>query len=213
MMAGAAELIMTLALRCLPRDGSERGQAMLADFDVARREGDGLSFACGCLIAGWRRLPLHAGGQIALVSHAVVLGLIVPIATFHLGCAVSGARFMLSGHDHYHAMLIAGGANGRMLADAYIAATPALTLLLFLFGSAHLAVAWFLLDGRWRKAAILWVVATIIAALIVHIIAITIPNDGGSGTQLAALAIELAAIPLLARWQKVSAGSPHWKEA
>lgn len=213
MMAGAAELMMTLALRCLPRDSSEWGQAMLAEYDLARRDGKGLGFACGCLIAAWRRLPLHAGGQIALVSHALVLGLIVPIATFHLGCAFSGARFMLSGHDHYHAMLMAGGANGRILADAYVAAAPALTLLLLLLGSAHLAVAWFLLDCRWRRAAILWLVAMIIAALLVHIIATTIPNAGGSATQFAALAIELAAIPLLATWQKARANSSHLKEA
>ena len=213
MMAGAAELVMTLALHCLPRDGSKWGLAMPAEFDVARHEGRALVFACGCLIAAFRRLPLHAEGQIALVSHALVLGLIVPIATFHLGCALSGARFMVSGHDHYHAMLMASGGNGRILADAYVAATPALTLLLLLLGSAHLAVAWFLLDGQWRRAKILWLVATIIAALIVHIIATTIPNAGGRGIQFAALAIELAAIPLLARWRKAGAGSPHWKEA
>lgn len=213
MMAGAAELVMTLALRCLQQGGSEWGQAMLAEFDVARREGKALGFACGCLIAAWRRLLLHTEGQIALVSHALVLGLIVPIAIFHLGCAFSGARFMVSGHDHYHAMLMASGANGRIVAGAYVAATPALTLLLLLLGSAHLAVAWFLLDGRWRRARILWLVATVIAALIVHIIATTTPNAGGSGIQFAALAIEMVAIPLLARWRKVGAGSPYWKEA
>ncbi|MDJ0277736.1 hypothetical protein QLH51_13100 [Sphingomonas sp. 2R-10] len=204
---------MTLALRCLPRDGSEWGQAMSAEFDLARRDGKALGFACGCLIAAWRRLPHHAEGRIAVVSHALVLGLIVPIATFHLGCAFSGARFMLSGFDHYYAMLMASGARGRILADAYVTATPALTVLLLLLGSAHLAVAWFLLDGRWRRAAILWLVATIIAVLIVHIIATAIPNARGSAIQFAALAIELAAIPLLAGWRKARAGSSHWKEA
>jgi hypothetical protein len=202
MTVRAAQLVMTLALRCLPRDGGEWGRAMLAEFDTARREGKPLGFAVGCLIAGWRRLPFHSEGQFALVRHALVLGLIVPIATFHLGCALSGAKLMLSGHDHYYAMLMAGGVRGHVIADAYLAATPAVTMLLLLLGSAHLIVAWSILDGRWRKAAIIWLVAAVIAAAIVGIIVTSIPGAGGSAIQFAALAIELAAIPLLARWQR-----------
>lgn len=202
MTARAAQLVMTLALRCLPRDGNDWGRAMLAEFDMARRDGKPLGFAFGCLIAGWRRLLFHSEGQFALVRHVLALGLIVPIATFHLGCALSGARFMLSGHDHYHAMLMASGVRVHVLADAYLAATPALTMLLLLLGSAHLAVAWSILDGQWRRAAIIWLVAAVIAATIVGIIVTSIPGAGGSAIQFAALAIELAAIPLLARWQR-----------
>lgn len=207
MIDDAAQLVMTLALRCLPRDGSEWGHAMLAEFDMARRDGRSLGFACGCLVAAWRRLPFHAEGQLALASHVIALGLIVPIATFHLGCAVSGARFTLSGHDPYHAMLMVGGRHGQALAGAYLAAAPALTMLLLLLGFAHMAVAWSILDRRWRRGAILWLVATITAAAIVAIIATTIPDMGGSAIQFAALAIELAAIPLLSTWQKARAGS------
>lgn len=213
MTTRVTQLVMTLALRCLPSDDGEWGRAMLAEFDIARRDGKPLGFAFGCLIAGWRRLPFHSEGQFALVCHALALGLIVPIATFHLGCALSGARFMLSGHDHYHAMLMADGVRGHVLADAYLAATPTLTILLLLLGSAHLAVAWFILDGRWRRAAIIWLVAAVIAAAIVGIVVTTIPGAGGSAIQFAALAIELAAIPLLATWQKARAGSPYLTEA
>ncbi len=213
MTTRAAQLVMTLALRCLPRDDGEWGQAMLAEFDMAWRDGKPLGFAFGCLIAGWRRLPFHSDGQLALVCHTLALGLIVPIATFHLGCALSGAKFILSGHDHYHAMLMAGGVRGHALADAYLAATPALTMLLLLLGSAHLAVAWSILVGRWRRAAIIWLVATVIAAAIVGIIVATIPIAGGSAIQLAALAIELAAIPLSATWQRARASSPYLTEA
>lgn len=213
MTARAAQLVMTLALRCLPRDGSEWGRAMLAEFDMAQRDGKPLGFAFGCLIAGWRRLPFHGDGQFALVRHAFALGLIVPIATFHLGCALSGAKFMLSGRDHYHAMLMAGGVRGHVLADAYLAATPALTMLLLLLGSAHLAIAWSILDGRWRGAAIIWLVAAVIAAAIIGIVVTTIPGAGGSAIQFAALMIELAAIPLLATWQKARTGSFNLREA
>ena len=198
MTAGLAPLVMALARRCLPPDGRDWGQAMQAEFDVARRDGRPLGFALGCLIAAWRRMPFHHDGRIALASHALALGLIVPIATFHLGCAVSGARFMLSGHDPYHAMLMAGGASGRALAAAYRAATPALTVLVLLLGLAHLLIAWAVLDRRWRRAATLWLVAAAIAATLVGGIGLTAPSARGIAIQLAALAIELAAIPLLA---------------
>lgn len=212
MSAGAAHIVMSLALRCLPDDDRQWGQAMQTEFDQALRDGKPFGFALGCLIAGWRALPFHADGRFALASHALALGLIVP-ATFHLGCALSGVKLMVSGHDHYSAMLVAGGVRGKVLADAYLATAPALTLLLFLLGSVHFFIAWATLDGRWRRAAILWLAATAIAAAVVGIAIATVPGTGGIAIQFAASAIELAAIPLLAMWQNARAGSPHHMEA
>ena len=212
MSAGVAHIVMSLALRCVPRDGHEWGRAMEAEFDEALRDGKSFGFAVGCLIAGWRRLPFHADGRFALANHALALGLLVPVATFHLGCALSGVKLLISGHDHYHAALAAGGIRGQALADAYLAATPALTVLLLLLGSAHLLIAWAILDGRWRRAAVLWLAAVVIAAAILGIAVTTIPGAGGIAIQFAALAIELAAIPLLVMWQNARAGSPFQKK-
>jgi hypothetical protein len=212
MREGAAHIVMGLALRCLPQDSRQWGQAMQAEFDEALRDGKPFGFALGCLIAGWRRLPFHADGRFALASHALALGLIVP-ATFHLGCALSGVKLMVSGHDNHYAMLAAGGVRGRALADAYLTAAPALTLLLFLLGSAHCFIAWAILDGRWRRAAVLWLAATLIALAIVGFAIAIAPGAGGIAIQFAASAIELAAIPLLAMWQNARAGAPHPVEA
>lgn len=209
MTAAVAHLVMALALLDLPHDGPDWGRAMQAEFDEAVRDGRPLGFAFGCLIAACRQMPRHADGRFVLTSHALVLGLIVPIATFHLGCAVSGVRFLLSGRDPYHAMLTAGGAHGRGLADAYAAATPALTGLLLLLGCAHVLIGWTILDGRWWRATMLWLAAAIIAAAIVAIITMAIPNGGGRAIQCAALAVELAAIPLLATWRTRRVASPH----
>jgi uncharacterized membrane protein YfcA len=88
-----------------------------------------------------------------------------------------------------------------------------LTILLILLGSAHLAVAWAVLDRVWRRAVVLWLAAAAIAATIAGIVAATIPDAGGSAIQFAALAIELVAIPLLATWRTARAGSPHKTEA
>ena len=89
-MACMAQIVMTLALRCLPRDAGEWGQAMLAEFDMAQRDGKPIRFALGCLVSGWRGLPYHSEGQLALICHALVLGFIVPMATFHLAVQCPG---------------------------------------------------------------------------------------------------------------------------
>lgn len=85
-----------------------------------------------------------------MASHTIALGLIVPIATFHLGCAVSGARFTLSGHDPYHPTLMAGGRHGQALAGSYLAAAPALTMLLLLLGFGH-GYHWNVTDARFAQ--------------------------------------------------------------
>lgn len=212
-MTGVARLVMMLAARSLPHDARAWGQAMEAEFDEAVREGNALGFAAGCLATAWRRLPMHGEGRQALAGHAVTLGLIVPIATFHLGCAVSGARVMLTGHDPYRAVLATSGPAGPALADAYGAAIPAMAALLLLLGLAHLLIGWVILDRRWRRAAMLWLVAAAVAATLVGVIVTTVPSGRGIAIQLAALVVELAAIPALALWHKARARSPHLTEA
>ena len=212
MIAGVAQFVMALALNLLPQDRRDWGRAMQAEFDAVLLDGKPLGFALGCLWAGWRRLPFYAEGRIALASYMLALGLIVPIATFHLGCAVSAGRLMLSGHDHYFAMLSASGGSGRVAADSYRAAAPALTMLLLLLSFTHLLIAWAILEGRWRRISALWLVGAVIAVTIVGTIAMVAPSVRGSAIQLAALAIELVTVPLLALWQHVHAHSPHSTE-
>ena len=173
----------------------------MREFDEAVQDGRPLRFALGCLVTAWGQMPFHDAGRHALAKHAVAFGLIVPIAIFHFGCGLSGLRFMLSGHDHYYAMLVADGASGRALASAYRAATPALAGLLLMLGFAHLLIAWVVLNGQWRRASILWLFATAVAVTIITIIAQLVPHGSGIAIQLAALAIELAAIPCLAARQ------------
>lgn len=209
MSAGPAQYVMTLAMRSLPRDSDEWGHAMQAEFDAARLEGRQLEFAVGCLWAGCLRLPFHDQGRFTLVSHALALGLLVPIATFHLGCAISAGRFLLTGRDPYYSMLIAQGGAGRVLADAYQTATPALMVLLLLLGIAHLSLAWSVLDRRWHRASALWLAGASIAAVIIYLIAMTAPSAFGSAVQLAALAIELATVPLLAAWHRNLSPKTH----
>ena len=212
MSMAVAHAVMRLALRCVPPDRREWGQAMEAEFDEALRDGKPFGFAVGCLIAGWRRFPFHPDGRLALATHGVALALLVPIATFHLGCALSGVKLMISRQDPYSAALAAGGIRGQALADGYLAATPALTVLLLSLGSAHLFIAWAILDRKWRRATVLWLATLVVAAVLIGIAITTVPGAGGLAIQFAALAIELAAIPLLMLWQSAQARSPYRME-
>lgn len=202
-------LIMALAERCMPVDRLDWGRAMRAELDEAVRGGRPMTFALGCLAAAVLEMPRHHAGRFAIARHALSLGMIVPIAVFHLGCALSGARLMLSSSDAYAAGLAAGGPAGRAVAEAYLAAAPALTALLLLLGLAHLGIAWVMLDGRWRRAGGLWLVAAGLAAAIVAIITAIGPDLRGSVIQLAALAIELVAIPALMMWQRARSLDPR----
>lgn len=202
MSGDVPHLIMALAERCMPSDRLDWGRAMRAELDEAVLGDRPMRFALGCLAAAVLQMPRHHAGRFAIARHALSLGMIVPIAVFHLGCALSGARLMLSSSDHYAARLAAGGASGRAAAEAYLAAAPALTLLLLLLALAHLRIAWIILDGQWRRAGGLWLVAAGLAATIVAIIAAIDPGLRGSAIQFAALAIELVAIPVLATWQR-----------
>jgi hypothetical protein len=135
-----------------------------------------------------------------LANHALVLLAIVPMATFHLGCAVSGARFLLHGPDHYYAMLMAGNLHQRAMAGAYRAAMPVLTTLVLLLGAGHMLIAWNALACRWHRVRRLWLIESLLALVLIATIALTIPSVFGMAVQLAALGLELCILPLLARW-------------
>ncbi|MEN3747786.1 hypothetical protein TPR58_11455 [Sphingomonas sp. HF-S3] len=202
MSTDVPHLIMALAERCMPNARLEWGRAMRAEHEQAVLDGRSMSFAMGCLVTAMLEMPRHRAGRFAIAMHALPLGMIVPIAVFHLGCAVSGVRLILSSHDPYSANLAAGGVAGRAASEAYLAAAPALTVLLLLLGLAHLRIAWVMLDGQWRRAGVLWMLAAGLAAAIVAIITAIDSGMRGSAIQVAALAIELVAIPVLATWQR-----------
>lgn len=201
MNAVLARMVMVLAIRCLCRDRAEWTRAMRAEFDAAVDDRRPLGFAFGCLAMAWRELPKHAEGRLTLTSHAVALGLILPFATFHLGCTISGLRFLLAGHDHYYTVLAAGDAPSHQLASAYRAAAPLLTGALLVLGMGHVLIAWAMLDRRWRRVAVLWAIVAVAAMILAGFAVMLFPSQRAIGLPIAALGIELAAIPALARWQ------------
>ena len=195
-----AERIVALAVRCLPPQERSWGQAMQAELEEVAADGQALPFALGCLMTAWRRLPLHREGRALLASHALTIGLILPFAAFHVQCGLRGAYFLISGRDPYYTVLTMGSAAQQARAALYRDMTPAVTVLLLLLGLAHMLLAWAVVQRRWRRAAMLWLVAGVIATATVIVIA-PIATPTGIVVQWLALGIEMLAIPVLARWR------------
>jgi len=207
-----ARLVMALATRCLGRERGAWARAMRGEFEAAVDDRRPLAFALGCLAAAWRAMPGHDEGRFVLARYLLALGLIVPLAAFHLGCAGSGLRFLLAGPDSYYTLLAQGGGAAQQLAGAYRSAVPAMTALLLALGIGHLLIAWTLLDCRWRRVAALWALTAAAAATLVAIIVALAPSAAGIAVQVAGLAIELAAVPALAAWHRRRAFRDHCLE-
>jgi len=195
-----ARRIVALAVRCLPPQERYWGRAMQAELEEVEAHGPALPFALGCLVTAWRRLPLHREGRALLASHVLTIGLILPFAAFHVQCALRGAYFLISGRDPYYAALTMGSTAQQARAALYRDMTPAVTVLLLLLGLAHMLLAWAVVQRRWQRAAMLWLVAGAIAAATVIVIA-PIATPLGIVVQCLALGIEMLAIPVLARWR------------
>lgn len=64
MRMSLSQAIMAIATACMGEDRQTWSQAMRAEYHAAAAEGQGLSFAAGCLIAAWQEMSGSATGQI-----------------------------------------------------------------------------------------------------------------------------------------------------
>jgi hypothetical protein len=152
MTAPAPRLLLALAIRSLPAHRQAWGQAMAAEFEIAEADGRSFSFALGCLYGAWRTLPGHGEGRFALANHAVVLGLLVPMATIAMVAALFGFPWVEIG-DGLLPFLTGDGAHPSLLTPGTYAVAPALTLVTVLLTMGHLFLAWWALDRDWPRVA------------------------------------------------------------
>jgi len=138
---------MALATYSLGDDRHEWALAMQAEYEEARAAGRQLGFATGCLVAAWREMPRHAEGRLVLADHALALGLLIPVAFLQFACAIG----LSSGQSGIYGMLAMVGTKDPYLANAQLGALPVLLVLWLLLGSAHLRLAWALLDRDWTR--------------------------------------------------------------
>lgn len=189
--------IMAVARRCWGERRRDWADAMATEFAVAEAEGHGLSFALGCLVAAGRALPMHEEGRLALTSYGLAIGLMIPMAALQIGCALLGFPYLFA---EGAAIAAAGGAREALFGDAYRAAVPALLALPLLLGAIHLRLAWMLLDRDWPRITTAGTLAAAAATTLVLFMGALFLDGRQVLLQGGVLAIELAAMALLARW-------------
>jgi hypothetical protein len=192
--------MMTQAVRCLGESRREWSAAMEAEFAIAVIEGKPLTFAAGCLAAAWRDMLSREDGRFTLTSHAVALGLMVPMAAIQIGCALFGFPFLYPGTEGLAGALLLGGDHLDLVRDFYQAAVPPLGLLLIALGLGHLCIAWAMLDCDWARVRRIGTFTLAVATTLILFMSALFLDSSRALLQVGVLTIELAIVWLLARW-------------
>lgn len=177
MTAVAARLVMTLATRCFGDRRREWALAMAAEFEAAAEDGKPLSFAIGCLAAAWREMPTHAEGRFALASHALAVGLFVPMAALLITGVLLGFPYLSPDQVGVHGLLAASGGPEPSFNEGNRAAVPSLAALVFLLGVGHLLIAWAMLDRDWARVMVMGKLNAAVAATLVGFMAVLFLDD------------------------------------
>jgi len=206
--AAVARAVMALAGGCLGDHRREWALAMEAELEAAIDDGRPLAFAAGCLTGALRGMPAHAEGRFMLASHAVALGLIVPIGALLVSGTLPGFPFLPPGQAGIAGWLGGGGGHPTLLTAANQGAVPALALLVLALVAGHLLMPWFLLDRDWARVAVLARLNAAATATLFLFTGILVLDETYMLVPAAGLAIELLAIAILFRWHGHLPGPP-----
>lgn len=200
MTAAVARAVMALAGGCLGGHRRTWAQAMEGELDAAIEDGRPLTFALGCLVSAVRQMPTHAEGRFALVNHAIVFGLIIPVAALLVSGTLLGFPSLFLGHVGVQGWMTGGADPSSLLNPSNQSAVPALAILVFILVAGHLLTPWFLLERDWRR--VLMLVRLNVAATVTLFIftGILFLDETFMLLPIAALAVELMAIAALFRW-------------
>lgn len=191
------QAMMTIATACLGNRRRDWALAMQAEFEVAVKDQQKMSFAAGCLMTALRDMHRHPEGRLTLASYTLGLGLFVPVAGVHLARVLD---FLLVGTGVPGGALLAGASANPVLAWGQAKAIPALILLWGSLGVGHLCLAWLLLDRDWSR--VLKVSAAIGAATVTLFLLVTVLLLDATAliSHVAVLAIEFIVLVAAARW-------------
>ncbi|RHW18837.1 hypothetical protein D1610_01410 [Sphingomonas gilva] len=200
MNAPLSRAIMAVAVCCLDESRREWSAAMRVEFETVAVEGKPLPFAIGCLAAAWREMLTREQGRFTLTNYALALGLMIPMAALQIGCALFGFPYLYPGQDGLRGALLEGAAHEILIRGVYQAAVPSLALLLLLLGLGHLRIAWAMLERDWARVKRMGTLMLAAAATLIIFMGVLFLDSSQALLQVAVLTIELATVPMVARW-------------
>jgi hypothetical protein len=194
-----ARLVLALAVQSLGTRHRQWAQAMCAEFAMAEADGTALRFACGCLLAAWRMLPCHSEGRFALASHALCLGLLLPMGVLLAMAALSGFPFV-DASAGWAGFLLGQGTFTLQLNPGTRCLAPLLMALTVLLAAAHLPLAWWVLDRDWPRIATLSRLGAAAMVTLLMMLACAAVSVAKLVQPCAVMALECAAVSALASW-------------
>jgi len=196
-----ARAVMKLAMAGMGSHRCDWAAAMRAEFDVAARAGDGLSFAFGCLATAWSALPSHDEGRLALWRYTFALGLILPAAAILLTGLWLGYPWVEPPYAQGIASFARGptGLSTATWAGNAFAVTGLATLLLMLVAGLILH-AWFVVEADWDKAAAILRAGAAGTITLALFSAVAFADLTCVVLPIFALGVELLSIAVLQRW-------------
>lgn len=200
MMLRLARGITALAARTLGNPRSDWAKAMQVELEAAIEDGKPLSFAMGCLLAAWRELPESSEGRLALATHGLALGLIVPLAGLAFWIALLGYPYLAFGDVGISGFIAGRSEQIPLLIVGERALAPALTLVVLSQAAGQLLLAWMLLERNWSRVAAVgrFNAATLATLLIVTSVLAVTPS--GILLGVVALITEMLAVLALGWW-------------
>ncbi len=126
---------------------------MQGGFEASIADGEPLSFALGCLLAACRARLADPDRRLALASHALAVGLILPLAAVLAVDAIVGFPYLDFAQDNVVGILAVGGASSTLLDNGNRAAASSLSIVVFLLAGTSVLIAWAILDRNWVRVS------------------------------------------------------------
>ena len=197
MTLALSRAVMSLASRSLGTRRRTWAMAMEAEFGAAVEDGRPLLFALGCLIAAWREIGKQSEGRLIVANYALALGLLIPMAALQFQQATG---FLSAAEGQPFGVPGAGAGPNPYLIWSHNSAIPILLIIRLLLGTAHLCLAWMLVEGDWPRVV---KCGTLIGAAMITLSLFTgvlMLDLSPLRAQFADLAIELGAVVVFSRW-------------
>ncbi len=172
--------------------------AMEAEFEAAVDDGEPFAYAIGCLTAACRGMVRQDEGRLALANYTLALGLLIPMAVVQFEQAMK--VFLSLGHGSPHALLASGVGQNPYLTWSQNSALPILLLMWLLPATAHLGLAWVVVEKDWPNVVKFGALIGATMMTLWLFTAILILDLSPLAAQVTRLAVELAGVLTIAQW-------------